>query len=404
MRGVIPTGRIIDWLGRMFKPPESGLYNISAYRAETVEEKAALDAFALFAVVHLISGLLSGCEFLVYRNGKETRGAEWAAMNVKPNKNQNAAAWKRELIARLLLSGEALCVELPDGQRILAESFNRTDDVLKGDTFTDIQRADLNISRQYKIDEVLYLQSPVNARAVWLQQIMMQYERLMTSAAKRFKKAGGEKGILEVSAVERGKADFKERFEDLQNKYFRNYFESTNAVLPLFDGYKYVPQSSGGSSGTYTNDLTSVKTLADEAISRAAQVFGVPPSYIRGDAAGIKDSQAAMMTNCIKPLAQMISQELTGKLYDSTEIASGSSIIVDTGSILHHDLIADSAGIDKLIGAGWTINEIRKALGAHALDDPGADVRFITKNYGAIAEALEGGEGNADTDKLENGV
>lgn len=404
MRGVIPTGKIIDWLGRMFKPPESGLYNISAYRAETVEEKAALDAFALFAVVHLISGLLSGCEFRVYRNGKETRGAEWAAMNVKPNKNQNAAAWKRELIARLLLSGEALCVELPDGQRILAESFNRTDDVLKGDTFTDIQRADLNISRQYKIDEVLYLQSPVNARAVWLQQIMMQYERLMTSAAKRFKKAGGEKGILEVSAVERGKADFKERFEDLQNKYFRNYFESTNAVLPLFDGYKYVPQSSGGSSGTYTNDLTSVKTLADEAISRAAQVFGVPPSYIRGDAAGIKDSQAAMMTNCIKPLAQMISQELTGKLYDSAEIASGSSITVDTGSILHHDLIADSAGIDKLIGAGWTINEIRKALGAHALDDPDADVRFITKNYGTIAAALEGGEGNADTDKLENGV
>lgn len=404
MRGVIPTGKIIDWLGRMFKPPESGLYNISAYRAETVEEKAALDAFALFAVVHLISGLLSGCEFRVYRNGKETRGAEWAAINVKPNKNQNAAAWKRELIARLLLSGEALCVELPDGQRILAESFNRTDDVLKGDTFTDIQRADLNISRQYKIDEVLYLQSPVNARAVWLQQIMMQYERLMTSAAKRFKKAGGEKGILEVSAVERGKADFKERFEDLQNKYFRNYFESTNAVLPLFDGYKYVPQSSGGSSGTYTNDLTSVKTLADEAISRAAQVFGVPPSYIRGDAAGIKDSQAAMMTNCIKPLAQMISQELTGKLYDSTEIASGSSIIVDTGSILHHDLIADSAGIDKLIGAGWTINEIRKALGAHALDDPDADVRFITKNYGTLAEALEGGEGNADTDKLENGL
>ncbi len=404
MRGVIPTGKIIDWLGRMFKPPESGLYNISAYRAETVEEKAALDAFALFVVVHLISGLLSGCEFRVYRNGKETRGAEWAAMNVKPNKNQNAAAWKRELIARLLLSGEALCVELPDGQRILAESFNRTDDVLKGDTFTDIQRADLNISRQYKIDEVLYLQSPVNARAVWLQQIMMQYERLMTSAAKRFKKAGGEKGILEVSAVERGKADFKERFEDLQNKYFRNYFESTNAVLPLFDGYKYVPQSSGGSSGTYTNDLTSVKTLADEAISRAAQVFGVPPSYIRGDAAGIKDSQAAMMTNCIKPLAQMISQELTGKLYDSAEIASGSSIIVDTGSILHHDLIADSAGIDKLIGSGWTINEICKALGAHALDDPDADVRFITKNYGTIAEALEGGEGNADTDKLENGV
>lgn len=388
----------------MFKPPKAGLYDVTSYRDGTVEEKAALDAFALFSVVHLISGLISGCEFRVYRGGKEVRGAEWSALNVKPNKNQNAALWKRELTARLLLSGEVLCVELQGGQRIIAESFNRTEDALRGDCFTDIQRADLSISRQYRMDEVLYLRSPVNARAVWLQQIMMQYERLMTSAAKRFKKAGGEKGILEVSAVEQGKAGFKERFEELQNKYFKGYFESTNAVLPLFDGYRYVPQSGGGSSGTYTNDLTSVKTLADEAISRAAQVFGVPPSYMRGDAAGIKDAQAAMMTNCIKPLAEMISQELTGKLYTSQEITNGGCITVDTGSILHHDPIADSAGIDKLIGAGWTINEVRKALGAHALDDPDADTRFITKNYGTITEALEGGEEDADTAYRENGV
>lgn len=401
---MIPTGKIVDWLGRMFKPPKSGLYDVTNYRSGTIEEKAALDAFALFSVVHLISGLLSGCEFRVYRDGKETHEAEWSALNVKPNKNQNAAAWKREMVARLLLTGESLCVELPDGQRILAESFNRIDDALRGDIFSDIQRADMTVSRQFRSMDVIFLQSSVNARAAWLQQIMVQYERLMTSAAKRFKKAGGEKGILKVSAVAQGKTDFEEQFKKMQTEYFRNYFESANAVLPLFDGYEYIPQSSGGGSGTYTNDLTSVKTLADEAISRAAQVFGVPPSYMRGDAAGIKDSQAAMMTNCIKPLAEMISQELTGKLYTTHDIMQGGRIIVDTGNILHHDLIADSAGADKLIGSGWTLNELFRAFGIPESDEPGCSTRFITKNYGTIAEALEGGEGNADTDKLENGV
>ena len=401
---MIHTGKIIDWLGRMFKPPKAGLYDVTNYRDGTIEEKAALDAFALFSVVHLISGLLSGCEFRVYRDGKEMHGAEWSALNVKPNKNQNAAAWKREMVARLLLTGESLCVELPDGQRILAESFNRIDDALRGDIFSDIQRADMTVSRQFRSMDVIFLQSSVNARAAWLQQIMVQYERLMTSAAKRFKKAGGEKGILKVSAVAQGKTDFEEQFKKMQNEYFRNYFESANAVLPLFDGYDYTPQSSGGGSGTYTNDLTSVKTLADEAISRAAQVFGVPPSYMRGDAAGIKDSQAAMMTNCIKPLAEMISQELTGKLYTTHDIMQGGRIVVDTGSILHHDLLADSAGIDKLIGSGWTLNELFRAFGIPESDEPGCSTRFITKNYGTIAEALEGGEGNADTDKLENGV
>ena len=398
---MIPTGKIIDWLGRMFKPPEAGLYHMENYRAEVIEEQAALDAYALFAAVHLISGLISGCEFRVYQDGTEVKSAEWAALNVKPNRNQNAACWKRELTARLLLSGEALCIELPDHQRIIAEGFNRTEDALRGDVFSDIHRADITISRQFRIGDVLYLQSPVNARAAWLQQIMMQYEKLLRSAANRFKKAGGEKGILKVSAVERGKQDFKEKFAELQNQYFKSYFGSANAVLPLYEGYEYVPQNSGGGSGTYTNDLTAVKTLADEAISRAAQVFGVPPSYIRGDAAGIKDSQAAMMTNCIKPLAAMISQELTGKLFTPQEIADGCCITVDTGSMLYRDLISDSTGIDKLVGCGWTLNEISRALGQHESDDPDANVRFITKNYGTLAAALEGGEGDAD--QLENG-
>jgi hypothetical protein len=90
----------------------------------------------------------------------------------------------------------------------------------------------------------------------------------------------------------------------------------------------------------------------------------------------------------------MISEELTGKLYTMQEIARGFSIKVDVGSILYHDIIADSAGIDKLIGAGWTLNEMRRALGAHELDDPDANVRFITKNYGTLAGAMEGGEEN----------
>ena len=396
--------RIIDWLGRIFKPPEkSGLYRLDSFRAEA-EERIALDTYALFAAVHLISNLISGCEFRVFSNGREQHGAEWVSLNVRPNRNQNAAEWKCELTARLLLSGEALCFQLGDSQRIIAEAFDRTEYAVIGDRFSGISRAGYIFPQEYRADEVLYLRSPVSAQAAWIRQIMGSYERLIGSAAERFRKAGGERGILKISAVARGKQEFEAEFSRLMNEYFKGYFSGRNAVLPLFDGYEYAAQSQGSSSGTYTNDLSAVKTLADEAISRAAQVFGIPPSYMRGDAVGISDAQNAMLTNCIDPLAKMLSAELTGKLFTPAEIAEGSCITVDTGSILHHDLIADSAGIDKLTGAGWTINEVRRALGAHAADDPACNVRFITKNYGTIAEAAEGGEEDADTDKLENGV
>ena len=385
--------KIIDWLHGLFRPPEAGVYNIESYRRQA-EEHAALDAFALFTAVHLISSLLSACEFRTFRNGVELHGEEWYSLNVRPNKNQNAVEWKRELISRVLLSGEALCIQLPDGQRIIADGFSREEFAAAPDRFTQVSRAGYTFERTFLAGDVIYLRSAVNARAVWMQTILGEYEKLMGSAAKRFDQADGERGILKISAVERGKTDFAEKFNQLMNDYFKGYFASKNAVLPLFDGYEYTSQS-GSKAGTYTNDLSAIKTLADEAISRAAQVFGIPPSYIRGDAAGIADAQAAMMTNCIKPRAAELSAELTGALYSKRDVQTGGCIFVDTGNVLHHDLIGSSTGIDKLMGAGWTINEINRALGQPKNNDPDCDTRFVTKNYGELRDIAEGGEENA---------
>lgn len=382
--------RVIDWLGRIFKPPREGIYRTDSYRAEA-DERMAIDAYALFTVVHLIANLLSVCEYRTYRDGSEVFGAEWASLNVRPNHKQNAAEWKRELVARLLLSGEMLCIQQRDGQLIIAEAFNKAEKSITKSVFSQISRDGFTMDRSFTSDDVLYLQTPVNARSAWLQQTMTEYEKLMRSAAERLQKAGGERGVLKISAVERGRADFAEKFNTLMNDYFKGYFSSKNAVLPLFDGYEYVSQS-GSKAGTYTNDLSAVKTLADEAISRAAQVFGIPPSYVRGDAAGITDAQAAALTNAVKPLAVMIGAELTGKKHTLQEIANGCRIEVDTGNILHHDVIGSATGLDKLIGCGYTLNEVNRAIGQHAV--PGGDVRFITKNYQTMEQALEGGEDN----------
>ena len=337
------------------------------------------------------------CEFRTYRTGRELHGAEWAALNVRPNKSQNAADWKRELVARLLLSGEALCIQQSDGQLVIADCFVREDLDAVRSRFTQVGRAGYSYNRAFLSDDVLYLQTPVNARAVWLGRVMDVYCKLMASAADRFQNADGERGILKISAVERGRQDFVQKFDALMNDYFKGYFASKNAVLPLFEGYEYTAQS-GSKAGTYTNDLTAVKTLADEAIARAAQVFGIPPSYIRGDAAGIAEAQAAALTNAVKPLAVMIGAELTGKKHTMREIARGSRIEVDTGNILHHDVVGSASGMDKLIGCGYTLNEVNRMLGQPASDDPLCSQRFITRNYQTMESAIAE-ENDADAEK-----
>lgn len=387
--------KFIDWLGGIFRPPKSGTYNVSSYRATESDTKMALDAYALFAAVEMIASLMSQCEFKTFVDGKEVRGAEWIALNIKPNKNQNASAWKHELISRLLLKGEVLCIQTLDGQMIIADSFNKDPNVVFDSVFTQISREGFLFNTTYYSSDVIYLTSEVNARAAWLQSTMVEYERLMQSAATRFHNADGERGTLNISSMARGQPEFEEYFNKLTNDYFKGYFKSKNAVLPLWEGYTYNVQNQS-KAGSYTNDMTAVKTLADEAISRAAQVFGIVPSYMRGDSSGIRESQAATFTNAIKPRARTVSTELTGKIYTIDEILRGCRIEVDTASILHHDLIEDAGKIDKLFGAGWSHNEIRPLLGQPTISETWANEHFITRNYETIDAAIaEGGETDA---------
>lgn len=388
--------KITDWLGRLVKPPKAGQHDVTTYRIEkesSAASAACIDAYALFTAVGMIARLMSGCEFKTFRNNSEYKGIEWAALNFKPNKEQNGTEFKREMVSRLLLTGEVLVIR-QNKESIIADSFSKNESAVYGYVFTQVSRGNRCFDRSFRSDEVFYLTSPVNAKEIWLQGLMAQYEKLMRSASERFEKADGERGTLKVSALAKGDPAFETTFNNLMNDYFKGYFNAKNAVLPLFDGYEYSAQTSGR-TGTYTNDTTAVKTIADEALGKAAQAFGIPASYIHGDAAGISDAQSAMLTNCIKPLAALISAEITAKQYTLDEIAQGDRTEVDTGSILHHDIIGSGDKLDKLFGSGWSHNEIRQALGQPVCPESWANEHFITKNYGSIEEALKGGETDA---------
>lgn len=391
-----------SWLGsKLF--PKRGTIDVSTFRADGAEDQVMLDVYAMFTAVWLIANLISGCEFRTFRNGVEIHGAEWASLNIKPNKNQNGSEWKHELVSRLLLTGEVLCVQLSDGQRLIADGFSKEDRTIYDSIFTQVSRDGYTLTRTYYSGDVVYMRSAANAKQAWLSNVMSTYSKLMASSSERFQNADGERGILSISAMAQGDADFESKFNDLMNKYFKDYFKARNAVLPLFDGYSYEVKNTSR-TGAYTNDLSAVKTLADEAIGRAAQLFGVPPSFIRGDASELEKAQAVAISNCIRPLAGQISAELTAKLYTLDEITSGSRIMVDTDRIVYHDLIGSASELSTLFGAGWSSDELRRAIGQPETGEPWARQHFVTKNYGEIGSVIaEGGEGNEQNRNVENG-
>ena len=376
---------------------------LSKYRANSSSDAryiVGIEAFALFSVIDMISGLAAKCEINVYRNGKEHKKDLWDLLNNAPNLNQSAYEFWKEYYVKLLYQKEVLIVQR-NNMLFIADSFTKESKVLKETIFTDVTRGDFTFSGKFKSSDVLYATySNLNADAV-ISGIFDYYVQLLNTAAVKYHRSKDEKGILTVSEIASGDPDYEETFNELMNGYFRSYFEPGNAVLPLSEGFKYDP-GTAESTKKYSNEVSDIKALFEDALTRACQAYKVPASLMRGDVAGVDAAIGFMLTECIGPLTIQLSQLLTSGFYSSDQRINGCSIRVNTKSVEHISLFKNAAGVDKAIGCGAvSINEVRRELGYQEIDEEFADKHYITKNY-ATADFVEGGENNNGTKNVEN--
>lgn len=370
--------KIIDWFGRIFAKSQKTVI-LSEYRND-LQNSIALESFALFTTIEMIASLIAKCEFKTYKNGKEFKGYEWHSLNVKPNKNQNSTAFWQEVIGKLLFYGEVLVISVSN-QLIIADDFQKDEFAVKETEFTQVSRGDLTFNRKFKMSDVLYLRYSNNDVMSIINNIFGMYEKLIESASDKYIKAGGQKGILEISALAQGDKDFEKKYTKLMNEHFKSYFNANDAVLPLWEGMKFVPTTSDSAKKT-TNEITDISKLVDDAMSRAAQAFKVPPALVRGDVAGIKDAVDMLLTVCIDPLADMIGEELTGKKFTPDEVISGQYIGVDTTCIKHIDIFDIAANADKLISSSMlSPDETRGKAGLNPTGEEWAQKHYMTKNY-----------------------
>lgn len=373
--------KIIDWFGRIFAKSQKTVI-LSEYRNE-LQNSIALESFALFTAIEMIASLIAKCEFKTYSKNKEYKGYEWYSLNVKPNKNQNSTAFWQEAVSKLLFYGEVLIISVSN-QLIIADDFQKEEFAVKETEFTQVTRGDITFSRKYKMSDVLYLRYSNNDVMSIINNIFRMYEKLIESASDKYVKAGGQKGILEISAVAQGDKNFEKKYTQLMNEHFKSYFNAANAVLPLWEGMKFVPTTSDSAKKT-TNEITDISKLVDDAMSRAAQAFKVPPALIRGDVAGIKDAVDMLLTVCIDPLADMLGEELTGKKFTPDEVIGGQYIGVDTTCIKHIDIFDIAVNADKLISSGLlSPDETRDKAGLIPTGEKWAQKHYITKNYSNV--------------------
>lgn len=243
------------------------------------------------------------------------------------------------------------------------------------------------------MSEVLYFKyNNKNIKSLY-SNLISNYNELLDSAIKKYKRSGGRKGTVELEAILQGDEEKKRQIEKVVLDNFKTYFEAENAVINIPRGVKY-EEMNGEGSRKATSDMVDIQNLIKEAFQRAAQAFRIPPALLMGDIAGIKDITDNYLTFSIDPIVDLLSEEINRKRYGKRAYLSGSYLKIDTTCIKHIDIFSIAEKIDKLISSGmYSIDGLLEKVGDTSLDTEWSVKHWITKNYSEITKLdQEGGD------------
>lgn len=341
-----------------------------------------VEELALFSVVDLIASAASLCEWRTYQNNERVRSGDWYAFNIQPNPNQNATEFKRLLMARLLIFNEALVFER-NGSWYLADSFNRVTYAFRPNLYRDITCSNLTLTSVLSESDVWYFRNANQKAASLVAQLNGLFSKALAEAMRKYEKSGGRSGILEVAAAARGKPTFERDFEKLMNERFKRFFESKNAVLPLFDGYTYKPHD-GPATQKSVSEVSDMESIFRQAQDRFCNAYHVPPSILRGDVTNQNDAINVMLSFGVKPPLRIIETEINRKTYGKA-VLDGWMMRINATNVKTVDVFAVAEKADKLIQDRlYNPNGMRELFGDEPIPEPWADEYTMTKNMEVV--------------------
>lgn len=377
--------RIIDWFLNKMTAKTGKEINVSVVARDLATEIYVRE-LSFNMVLTKISATLSKCPLNVYIDGKKKQGDEWYRWNIKPNDNQNATEFWNKLVYQLYNYNEALIV--PVGTKLyIADTFNKEEaTALYPCYFTGVTVNNLTFERRYYRDEVFYFKLGEQSTRRLLNNTLGLYAKLINACYSSYIMNNGQKGLLYIDQLAEQQEDFEETLNDLLNEQFSKFFNSSNSIMPMYQGYKYEPleNSKSGDTRDFRNLLNDVSELT-------ANAFGIPKAIAMGESV-TDETLNTFLTFCLDPLIELITDELNAQLFSKEQIKRGSKVKFDTKSIRHIDLLQVATSIDKLISSGcFTVNDIRAVCGEELINEDWANQFFMTKNYATVEEVMKGG-------------
>ena len=396
---------IIEWFRNFGKKPPKSV-RIAMSITDLAEEINIREA-AFHACINLIANTVSNCELRVYRDYECVKDDLWYTLNREPNINQNASAFWQKLVRKLYENNEALIIKTDKEELYVADTFIRQLPANAETAFYPYEYSGIMIDgQQYSptlsesSGKAFYFKLHDEPVKVLVEQITNLYAQVLSSFISNYTGAQGDKGILHIDRQAQRADGFEEDLEIMINQDFKKFYESKNAVIPLYEGYQYESLAHDLGPAGDTRDL---RNQIQDVFEITAMAFGIPKHLITGDVQDTSKAIESLLTFAIDPLLKTISEELNRKLFSRTENTSGGCYVRwKSNTIKHMEILEIAANVEKLIGSGaLTINEVREATGYDALKEEFANKSYMTKNFSTADKILDSVE-RRETDETGN--
>lgn len=369
---------------------------VEIWQMQAAAQELAVRMMAYRACIDLIANLIGKCEFRTMRDGASVRAAEYYMLNFEPNANRSAVAFWQEVTDKLCRENEALIVSITDRkgreQLVVADDWERPlHHPGKEYEYKGVTAGEVSYRKTFRESEVIHLKLHAQSIMPVLDAMAAAYEKLLSAAQKYYTRSRGVRMKVKVNQIAQGVEGFAESFKKLMDAQVKPFIDADSGVLPEFDGYEYSTFGSGGTDGV-KNDTREIRAMIDDIFTFTARCFGICPVLLTGDVADSKDALVRTMTMCIDPLCRQIEEELTRKRYGFDAWQAGNYIRIDTTALIHFDMFANAASVEKLIGSGaFSINDVLEATGRPRIDAPWANRHYLTLNIGVPEAAANNG-------------
>lgn len=376
---------IFDWLRRGSTQPDAASIDVSTLDTKELAETCAelqIRRLAMAVCANMTANVFSRAVFRTYENGKEVQGEDFHLWNIQPNPNESGSLFWRKVIVKLLRSNEALLVQGNGSQDSiwLADSFTLAP---KTTPFAHNVWQGITINNKpvgpVRSGQTIHLQLNAFDITAPLMAVTAAQNHLVAKIQKKLSYQQGHHLKVHIDRIAQGDDDFSNKYAKVLQNQVKPFFDADNAVLPEFEGWTYQPFDEDKNSKI--DDIgQEIRKMHDDIFDFTAKAFLIPPVLIFGEVADSKDAIDRWLTVAIDPLAKNIADEINRQFYTIEQWQKGYYLRIDTSCLRHLDIFGNANDVAKLVGSGWSYNDIQRLVGGTEIDADWANEHFVTKN------------------------